>query len=114
MKIAIVGSREYPNLEDVRDFVRSLPPGFVIVSGGAKGVDRVAEDEAVKVGLKVEVFYPDWAKYGKRAGFLRNVGIVEAADELVAFWDGESKGTMHSVRLAKEKGIPVSICEKRK
>jgi len=53
MKVAIVGSRHYPNLERVRKYVRKLSPNDTIVSGGAKGVDQTAEDEARKLGMEV-------------------------------------------------------------
>jgi hypothetical protein len=109
MNIAIVGSRKYSNLPKVSSYVRSLPPGTVVVSGGAQGVDRAAEFAALSVGLGTIIFLPNWEKYGKKAGFLRNMDIVKQADKLVAFWDGESKGTLHSINLAKEKGISVEI-----
>lgn len=109
MKIAIVGSREFPDMDLVREFVRSLPEDTIIISGGARGVDRVAEEEAKKLAMITEIYPADWQQYGKRAGFLRNKQIVEAADMVQAFWDGKSKGTAHSIRLAKEAGKPVQI-----
>lgn len=39
-RIAIVGSREYKQLDQVREYVRSLPLGVIVISGGARGVDR--------------------------------------------------------------------------
>ena len=104
MKIAIVGSRDFPDLEVVKEYVRGLPEGTVVISGGARGVDSTAEAEARLCGLEVISFVPDWNKHGKKAGFLRNVDIVEACDKLVAFWDGKSKGTQHSLTLAKTMG----------
>lgn len=107
-RIAIVGSRDFPNLDQVREYVRSLPLDTVIVSGGARGVDTVAEFEANRVGLQTLIFPADWS-LGRWAGYARNRDIVAAADELVAFWDGYSKGTLHSVELARKRGIPVRI-----
>jgi len=68
MKVAIVGTRTYPDLEKVREFVRTLPKNAIIISGGAKGVDQTAEDEARKQGLEVISVTPEWDKYGRRAG----------------------------------------------
>lgn len=102
MKIAIVGSRDYPNLKEVVDYVYSLSPDTVIVSGGANGVDQHAEWAAIERGMKVEIYYPDWKRHGKSAGFIRNEQIVKAADMVVAFWDGKSKGTAHSINLAQK------------
>jgi hypothetical protein len=102
VKLAIVGSRKFMLLGKVWTYIRTLPKDTVVVTGGAKGVDRTAETAALALGLKVEVFLPDWEKFGKGAGFARNAQIVNAADKLVAFWDGESKGTLNSIALAKQ------------
>ncbi len=105
MKLAIVGSRDFPDMELVRAFVIQLKPDTTVVSGGARGVDMHAVWQADEQGLATEVFRADWDRHGKSAGFLRNQHIVEAADGLVAFWDGTSKGTKHSIDLAVKKGI---------
>ena len=111
--IAIVGSRDYPNLEQVYAYVRALPPGTTIVSGGARGVDRTAERAALDAGLKTIILYPQWkfpnGKFNKAAGFERNLRIVEAADEVIAFWHGNSRGTAHTISTARAAGKPVTI-----
>lgn len=109
MKIAIVGSRNYPDLNAVMAYVNSLPKDTIVVSGGAKGVDSVAEYTARMRGLQVEIYKPDWDKYGKSAGFRRNADIVNAADHLTAFWYNMSKGTANSIELADKRGIPTTI-----
>ena len=110
MIVAIVGSRNYPHLQRVRDYVASLPEDTIIVSGGAPGVDRVAVEEATKQGLKTVVYFADWDRYGKKAGFLRNTTIVEECEKLVAFWDEESRGTKDSIVKAVDKRKKVEIC----
>jgi hypothetical protein len=100
VKVAIVGSRQYPDLDAVREYVRGIPPGTIVVSGGAQGVDKVAELEAKEQGLNVEIWYPRWDLHGKGAGFARNRAIVHSADRVVAFWDGESRGTKHTIHFA--------------
>lgn len=109
--IAIVGSREFTRLELVGKYVATLDEGTTVVSGGARGVDRYAVDAAKKRGLKTIVFPADWDTHGKAAGMIRNKQIVDAADKVVAFWDGASRGTMHSVNYAKSKGKPVLVLE---
>lgn len=101
MHVAIVGSREWPEPERVKAYVDSLPEGTVVVSGGAKGVDTWAEEAAKARGLEVMIFPADWKTYGKRAGMIRNQQIVLAADEVVAFHDGTSKGTAHTIKMAR-------------
>lgn len=56
MKIAIVGSRGFSDLERVTQFVASLPEGYIVVSGGAPGVDRAAENAAVSQGRSVRSY----------------------------------------------------------
>ena len=109
MKIAVVGSRDFPDMELVRAFVRSLPKDTVIISGGARGVDRTAEEEAKKLGMVTEIYPADWQTHGKKAGFLRNKQMVDAADRIVAFHDGVSRGTLHTINLAKAADKPVEI-----
>jgi YspA, cpYpsA-related SLOG family len=109
MKIAIVGSRGFLDTDLIDDHVSGLEPGTTVVSGGAKGVDSRAEWAARKNGFPVVVFLPDWNRHGKKAGFLRNKQIVDACDEMVAFWDGRSRGTQHSISLARSAGKKVTI-----
>lgn len=110
MKVAIVGSQGYKHLQRVIDYVQSLPLDTIIVSGGAIGPDQVAEHTAKQRGMPEPIiFLPEWAKYGKPAGPIRNKLIVQEADKLVAFWDQESKGTQSSIKFARERGIEVCI-----
>ena len=105
--LAIVGSRSYPNLEQVREFVRSLPDSTVVLSGGAAGVDHVAVKEAKACGLATVVIRPAYEMHGKEALLIRDKAIAEQCDSLVAFWDGTSTGTAHVMRCAKRLGKSV-------
>jgi len=109
MKVAIVGSRTYPDLEQVREFVRDLSQDDIIISGGAKGVDETAEDEARNRGMEVISVPPEWNKYGRRAGLMRNDLIVAMSDCVVAFWDGVSRGTKYTIDLAKKQNMIVQV-----
>lgn len=117
MKIAVVGSREFKDEEFVGKILSSELGGHdTLVSGGARGVDTWAEEviPILNSGLanyeiKKIIFKPDWDKYGKRAGFLRNQLIIDEADKVIAFWDGTSKGTKHSIDLAIKAGKPMDI-----
>jgi uncharacterized protein (DUF3820 family) len=102
-KLAVVGSRAYPNLELVEEFIASLPPHIdTIVSGGAAGVDTTAEIAARARGLNVITIRPNWKAFGRYAGFARNALIVKEAHKVIAFWDTESKGTLHTIHLAQK------------
>lgn len=112
MKVAIVGSRDFPRLMLVVEYVHGLPPDTVVVSGGAYGVDMVAAREADKAGLVVVEYKADWETHGKGAGMIRNTLIVEQADVVVAFWDGESRGTLDTMKKAHaaSKLTRVTVC----
>lgn len=106
-RVAIVGSRDYPNLSKVAEYVAGLPKDTVIVSGGARGVDQAAVREARRLGMTVEEYLPDYTRFpGNVAPLVRNKVIVEKSDRVVAFWDGKSTGTMHTVNLARACGKP--------
>ena len=109
MKIAIVGSRDYPRLNAVAAFVAVLPEDTEIVSGGARGVDQAAADAARRSKKLLYVFEADWKAHGKRAGFLRNQEIVDYSDKVVAFWDGKSRGTLDTITKARAAGKPVTV-----
>ena len=111
MKIAIVGSRDYKFPKKIIDYIDNLPKDTEIVSGGARGVDTIAEVHAREIGLKVKVFPAEWKKFGLSAGYKRNFLIIQEADRVVAFWDGESKGTAHSISLAKKMNKPLEVIE---
>jgi|SRR5579864_2175069 len=108
-RIAVIGSRDYKHLQDVVDYIYSLPPNTTIVSGGARGVDKTAENVAIQRGLLVDIYKADWDKLGKQAGFLRNVDIVKNCEEVVAFWDGMSRGTLHTINLTKKYHVPLIV-----
>jgi len=104
MRVAIVGSRGYLDLDSVKSYVAALPADTVVITGGAKGVDTVAEEAAKALGLKVVVHLADWNLYGKAAGQIRNQVVVDDCDRLVAFWDGTSPGTRGAISLASKAG----------
>ncbi len=104
MRLAVVGSRNFTDYNTAKVILDELQKdiGFTsIVSGGANGADSLAEKYAWKHDIDLAIFIPDWS-IGKQAGFIRNIEIWDNADYGVAFWDGKSKGTAHSFKLAKK------------
>jgi hypothetical protein len=100
MKTALIGSRTFT---DYTFFCKKLQDFTIteIISGGAKGADTLAEAYALQFQIPLTVILPNWNKHGKSAGFVRNKKIVEKAEIVIAFWDGYSKGTEHSINVAR-------------
>ena len=104
--VAVIGSRGIKRA----DLARYLPAETtMLISGGAVGVDTLAEEYAEQHGLPIRVIRPNYAMYGKNAPLLRNKQIVESADLVVALWDGSSPGTAFTVNYAHEQGVPVRL-----
>ncbi|MBQ0010938.1 MAG: DUF2493 domain-containing protein [Ruminococcus sp.] len=114
MKIAVIGSRSiaYDRMQETvfAYLERYIPVNATeIVSGGAVGADKLAERYADLHHLRKTVFLPDYETHGRRAPLVRNEQIVKAADYVLAFWDGKSRGTAHTVSFAVTEGVPVKI-----
>ena len=106
MKIAVIGSRGLI----VRELELYLPEETTeIVSGGARGVDTSARVYAHKKGLKLTEFLPDYERYGKIAPLVRNLEIIDYADEVYAFWDGVSRGTKYVIENCRRKKKKVHV-----
>ena len=86
-----------------------------VVSGAARGVDRLGERWAREAGVPVAQFpvSPEAWQRSRRAGLERNVQMAENADALVAIWDGYSPGTSHMIRIARERGLRVYVLDLR-
>jgi hypothetical protein len=117
-RVAIIGSRQFPDVVTVYEYVQKLPQDTIVISGGAKGVDQAAEYAARQCGLKVisiPVLEDEWGLYkdeksGKSyAGHNRNQAIIDMAGRVVAFHESNSPGTANSISKAKAAGKPLLI-----
>ena len=107
MKIAVIGSR---GLTVIIDLGKFLPEGTTeIVSGGARGIDTCAKEYALAHGLKLTEFLPEYNLYGRAAPLKRNDTIIEYADSVLAFWDGQSRGTAYVIRKCRELNKPCRV-----
>ena len=106
MKLAVIGSRGLT----VRDLENYLPKEVTeIVSGGAKGIDACARAYAKAHGIKLTEFLPEYEKYGRSAPLKRNIQIIDYADEVLAFWDGSSKGTNFVIQTCRKKQKKITV-----
>lgn len=131
IRVAIVGSRSFSPSNDgvlgkqliktrslINSMIRNMyskPSKYedqhqiIVVSGGAKGADTFAEHYADWEGYDIEIYKPDWDTHGNSAGYLRNAILVEKSDIIVAYWDGESKGTKHTIELSLKQRKPIAV-----
>lgn len=105
--ICICGSRDIKNI----NLDLFIDPDHVgcVVSGGASGIDTLAESWAKKNKIEFIAYLAQWNKFGKKAGIIRNHEMVEFCDYVFAFWNGKSKGTLDTITYAKKLGVPTFI-----
>ena len=112
-RVIIAGGRDFQDyslLQRSMDaFLMNIDDDVLIVSGRAKGADRLGERYANERGYTVQPYPADWQKHGKAAGFIRNEEMAQNADALVAFWNGESRGTAHMIKLARQYSLDVRV-----
>lgn len=108
MKVAVIGSRACcVSLEYVMEQI----PGecSLILSGGAKGIDRLAAHASALLGCELCEILPDYRRYGARAPLVRNLELVEQADTVLAFWDMKSPGTRQVIEVCLKRGVPIRL-----
>lgn len=107
MRILVTGSRDWDDRRLLEAVLRRYATGMVtIVEGGARGADSLAAALAEEEGWDVETYPAHWEKYGKSAGYIRNMEMVEyGADLCVAFIKNNSKGATMCADLAEKAGI---------
>jgi precorrin-6x reductase len=119
VKVLVCGSRTWRDNGRVFTRLEQLPEGTLVIHGAASsGADHIA-DWVIRrhlKHLKLKRFPANWRPNGvfdRAAGFKRNVEMLdERPDLVVAFWDGKSGGTKHTIDEARKRGIPVEIVER--
>lgn len=101
MKLAVIGSRGFNDYELVKRSLNNINI-TLIISGGAKGADSLAERYASEFSIPTVIYKADWALYGRGAGVIRNTEIIQNAEVVIAFWDGVSKGTLDSIKKCEK------------
>ena len=119
-RVIIAGTRSFNDYELLRDSCDNLlsekqrTHTVVVISGTARGADQMGERYARERGFQLRRFPADWEQYGKSAGHIRNAKMADNADALIAFWDGESKGTKNMIDNARRKGLAVRVIQYQK
>lgn len=108
MRVIIAGSRDITDFDMLRELYDRCGVDITeVVSGTARGVDRLGEQLAAELGVPIKRFPADWNRHGKSAGYIRNSDMADYADALLLLWDGRSKGSGHMKQLAIDKGLPI-------
>lgn len=108
--LMICGSRGYANPEQVKKWIQDNYVHYeVLIHGNCPNSPDVwADEEAKKHPFIIGRFnFP--SAFGKRGGPMRNKVMVKMADTVVAFWDGNSRGTEMVIEYARKLGKPVEV-----
>jgi hypothetical protein len=107
--VAVVGSRGLG--DECYDIVtRFVPVGCSeIISGGAPGVDMLAERYAKEENLRMTVLRPDYRLFDRTAPLVRNGEIVRRADYVLILWDGVSRGTLNVIMTCLKTNKPYRL-----
>ena len=106
MKLLIAGSRSITEF-DLSQYVSSEID--TVISGGAGGIDSLAERYADVHRLSKFIVRPRYDLYGRAAPLRRNEQMVDMADAVLVIWDGKSKGTRHTLEYAKKVNKPLVL-----
>ena len=125
LRVIIAGSRDFDDFPKLMNSSIEILTGISkkrddldrirIISGTARGAGKLGEQYAKIAGYELSKFPADWDGLGKRAGYIRNAEMAKFAVEdgnygvLIAFWDGQSRGTKHMIDLAKRYGLEVHV-----
>ena len=111
-KVIIAGSRDFNDINLLTakaDFYLSNKSDIEIVSGTARGADTLGVQYAIEHNYHIKEFPANWNKYGKKAGYLRNLEMAKYADACIVFWNGTSRGTKHMIDIANKLNLPLRI-----
>ena len=108
MKLLIVGSRSITDF-DLSPYIADEVD--TIISGGAGGVDSLAEAYADLHRLSKYIMRPRYDLYGRGAPLRRNEQMVDLADAVLIVWDGKSKGTNYTLKYSQKKNKEVQLIQ---
>ena len=108
MKLLIAGSRSIADF----DLSPYIPPDVdTVISGGACGIDRLAEEYADSHHLSKYIMRPRYDLYGRAAPLKRNEQMVDIADAVLVIWDSRSKGAQYTLKYAKKKNKALTLVQ---
>jgi hypothetical protein len=116
LNLGVVGSRTFIDRDLIFAWLcrvnKDLGPFDKIITGDSQGADLIAESWAKDKNIETKICYADWTTLGTKASFLRNISIIDNSDFVIAFWDGDSKGTAHAIRVTRMENKPLLVISK--
>lgn len=115
--VVVAGSRGFTDDQFIFDTLDKLSALFAasgmriaeVVSGNARGPDKIGEAWGIARGIEVTVMPADWDKLGKQAGMVRNAEMADYGHAAIIFWDGESRGTANMISNMKMRDKPCHV-----
>jgi hypothetical protein len=108
MKLLVAGSRNITDF-DLSPYISNNVD--TIICGGANGIDTLAERYADSHRISKCVIRPRYDIYGRGAPIKRNEEMVDISDAVLVIWDGQSKGTQHTIEYSKKTKKPITIIQ---
>ena len=108
MKLLVVGSRSITGF-DLSPYITDDVD--TVISGGAEGIDSLAEQYADLHRLSKYILRPRYDLYGRAAPLKRNEQMIDMADAVLVIWDGKSKGTQYTIRYTKKINKPITVVQ---
>lgn len=116
--LVVAGGRDFQNFDYMKREICALMWNeltnyeVVIISGECPtGADYWAKNAARALRLRYHGVLANWKEHGKAAGPIRNREMATHGSGLLAFWDGESRGTGNMIDEMRAQGKPVRIRE---
>lgn len=114
MKVLVSGGRDLVRgdiIDEELTHIDRNDPIDVIIEGGARGADMYAASWAVQNNVANQRYHADWNKYGKQAGILRNLQMLEDGkpDLVLVFPTRKSRGSWHMAQAAHAAGFKIKV-----
>ncbi len=114
MRTILAGSRDIVDASELDAAI--LESGFeitTVICGCAAGVDTLGYKWAMSHSRLVEFYPADWNAHGRRAGYVRNCKMADAAGSegaLIAVMRIKgTPGTKNMISIAEDRGLKVFI-----
>lgn len=118
--LIVAGGRDFEDYEVVNEILlkvletcNSSYYSLNIVCGMASGADLLGKRFGEFHNLNILEYPANWSKYGRKAGYIRNVEMSKVADSAIVFWNGISKGSKMMIDIMKTSNKPVSVFDYR-